>query len=235
MFALDARWAVRSFEHDRGANVRCALCGDLVLDCGGHQDVDVGSEEVFGVDLVSVGETTNAPSFVGVVPQRLGVDSVAVHDSACVISDMGDGNSHPSKRTCGVFANVAEALDCSGGAAKVSVDLFEVVGQDERCALAGGLVAPDGSAGLNGLSCDDAAGVLAIAAAAKRVEIGVHHPHHVLSSGADIGCGDVVFGADVRTERMGEASDNAFDFGAAVLARIEANAALGAAEGDVRE
>ncbi len=67
------------------------------------------------------------------------------------------------------------------------------------------------------------------------VGVGVHHPRHGLAVGADVGRGDVVLGADVLAERVGEAARDALQLGARDRVRIELDAALATAEGKAHQ
>ena len=70
---------------------------------------------------------------------------------------------------------------------------------------------------------------------ADRVHVRVHDPRHRLRVGAHVGRRDVVVGADVRAERVGEAARDALQLGARDRVRVELDAALAAAERQVHE
>jgi hypothetical protein len=68
---------------------------------------------------------------------------------------------------------------------------------------------------------------------ARQAHVRVHHPHHHLGVRPHVGGGDVVLGADVAAERVREAAGDALELAERVVARVELDAALGAAERDV--
>ena len=235
LLGVDGCRSVRSLEDRRGLDVRRTSLGDLVLDGCGHEYVNIGSEEVFDVDVFAARKASYAAGFVGVAPQFLGVDAVAVGDGPGVVGDVGDRHAHAAERTSAVFADVSESLNCGGGASRVLAGSFVMVGEHKRCALARCLVTTDRTAGLDRLARDDATSVLALDAAAARVHEGVHHPDHVPRRRADVGGGDVVFGADVGAQRMGEPANDSFDLANAMFTWVEGDAAFGTTEGHVGE
>ena len=129
-------------------------------------------------------------------------------------------------------ADVAEALHGERGAVEAEVLVAGPFLEAVNDAEARGLLAAVAAARGHGLAGDDAAHAHLLGVA-HGVHVRVHHPHHGLRVGADVGRRDVPFGTDVRAQSVGEAARDAFDLGDGVLARVELDAALAAAEGDV--
>jgi hypothetical protein len=211
---------------------RGGLGGDLQLEGGGDEDVDLGGEEGVLVDRLGALVAGHAAGVLDVLGQAPRVDALGVDDGPGVVLDGDHAGAHAREDVGGVGAHVAKALHREGGAIQGEVVLAGPLLHHVHEALAGGLLAALGAARGEGLAGDHAPQGVLVAAGAP-VHVGVHHPHHGLGVGAHVRRGDVVVGADVVTQRVGEAAGDALELGLAVLAGVELDAALGAAEGDL--
>ena len=171
---------------------------------------------------------------VDVLAELVRVDALGVGDVAADVADADDDRALLREQARGVAADVAEALDDDVRAVEVEVLVLRPLGDAVNDALAGRLGAAVAAAGGDALAGDDAADRVAVAGA-DDVHVRVHHPDHRLAVGVHVGRRDVEVGADVAAERRGEAARDALELGLAVLARVELDAALAAAERDLVE
>ncbi len=183
-------------------------------------------------DRLGAGVPGHAAGAAHVFGQLEGVDAVGVGDVALPVADRDQGGAGAGEDPGGVRADVAEALHGVGRAVEVEAAVAGPLGDAVDDALAGGLLAPVRAAGGDGLAGDDPAGLAPVGGVGEG-EVRVHHPDHGLGVGAHVGRGDVVVGADVVAEGVGEAAGDALELAGRVLAGLELDAALGAAEGDV--
>src|SRR5262249_46019311 len=160
------------------------------------------------------------------------VDALGVGDVAAGVADADDHGALLRQQARRVAADVAEALDDDVAAVEVEVAVAGPLGDAVDDALAGGLGAAVAAARRDALAGDDAAHGVAIAGA-DDVHVRVHHPDHGLAVGVHVGRRDVVLGADVGAKRRGEPPRDPLELGLAVLADVDLDAALAAAERDL--
>jgi hypothetical protein len=126
-----------------------------------------------------------------------------------------------------VLAGVAEALDGDADLRRVPAPtllqhLDGVVG-----AAAGGVVAPEAAAEVQGLAGDHRRGALAAV-----LGVLVHHPAHDHGVGVDVGRRDVGLGADEVGPCADEAPAESLELQLGQRLGVDGDAALAAAEGD---
>jgi len=124
------------------------------------------------------------------------------------------------------IADVAEALDAHARAFHGQADPGRRRAPADEHAAPGGVAAPAASAQRERLAGHDRGRGCAV-----HHGVGVHHPGHDFFVGVDVGRGDVPVGADDDADFAGVAPGQTLEFGFGQLARVDAHAALGAAEG----
>src|SRR6185295_16973310 len=202
---------------------------ELELEGGGHEDVGVEREELGALDLLCALVAGDRAGLADVLAELVRVDALGVGDVAAGVADADDHGALLRQEARGVAADVAEALDDDVAAVEVEVAVPGPLGDAVDDALAGGLGAAVATAGGDALAGDDAAHGVAIAGA-DDVHVRVHHPDHGLAVGVHVGRRDVVLGADVGAQRRGEPPRDPLELELAVLANIDLDAALAAAE-----
>mmetsp|Transcript_5448 Transcript_5448/g.13137 ORF Transcript_5448/g.13137 Transcript_5448/m.13137 type:complete len:351 (+) Transcript_5448:255-1307(+) len=174
--------------------------------------------------------------------ERLDVDAGGRGDHAAALGDGENDAAVVCDEVGGPVSDVAEALDDEGGVGDggearggggAALDAEEFA-DTEVDAEAGGLLAAADAAELDGLA-GDAGGRVDVAEG--HVLVRVHDEGHFAGAGAVVRCGNVDGGADgvFLDEFRGEAARDAVDFRKGELGLLEAEAGLGAAEGDLRD
>ncbi len=130
----------------------------------------------------------------------------------------------------GVLSNVAEALDRAGGLRGVNAELLHSFADEDDDAEAGGFGAAQGTAAANGLAGNGARNVFA-----AEDGVFIHEPAHILSVGAHVRGRDVDAVTESVIEGADITADQTFAFADGEIARINNDAALAAAERDVRD
>jgi hypothetical protein len=156
------------------------------------------------------------------------VEAVVVEDAAGVVlrgDDLGAGLGEQLGRR---RAHVAEALHRHARAVQVQADAARRFAPGDEHAAAGGLHAAQAAAQVDGLAGDHAGG-----GGAGVHRVGVHHPRHDLRVGVHVGRRDVLLRADDDADLAGVAARQPLQLLQRQLLRVDADAALGAAEGQV--
>ncbi len=125
-------------------------------------------------------------------------------------------------------SDIAESLQGHARAFDLHAEAARRLAADEIDAATGGLLAPQRSAQRHRLAGDHAGD-----RGADIGRVGIHHPRHHLGVGVDVGRGDVARGTDDDADLAGVAAGEPFQLLARQLLRIDTDAALGAAEGQV--
>ena len=207
---------------------------DLELHGGGDEDVALGAEELVARDRDALVVTGDAARLLHMGGERDGVETGRVADGARVVADRDAEGAGLRQQHGGMRADVAVALHREPSAVEREVLLFGPLVDGIDHALAGRLVAAHRAARTERLAGDDTAhGVLVLGA--RAVHVGVHHPDHGLGVGAHVGGGDVILGADVGAEVVGEAAGDPLELRLRVVLGVDPDAALGAAEGDIEQ
>src|SRR5690606_18086567 len=220
--------AVGAFDQDARADQVGIVPGDLAFQGGRDQDFGLERPEFLGAERLRVGGACHAAVFAHMVEQGQDVQAVGVVDDARVVvhrDDLGPGFVEQAR---GGAAHVAEALDGDACALDVDAGFARRLAGRHVHAAAGGFDAPPAAAQRARLAGHHAGGGGAFVHG-----IGVHHPGHDLAVGVHVRRGDVLVGPDDVMDFAGVAARDAFQFALGVLARVDADAALGAAEGQV--
>ena len=126
--------------------------------------------------------------------------------------------------------DVAESLHGDRRALDVEAEMLRRLARDDHHAAAGGLAAAERAAHLDRLAGDDGRRRVADVHA-----VGVHHPRHDLIVGVDVGRGHVLLRPD-RVDDLGDvAPRQRLELALRHPRRVADDAALAAAEGDVRD
>ena len=125
-------------------------------------------------------------------------------------------------------AHVAEALHRHPRALQVEVQAARGLAAGDEHAAPGGLDAPERATQVDRLAGDHAGG-----GGADVHRIGVHHPRHDLGVGVDVGRRDVLLRADDDADLAGVAPRQPLELLERQHLRVDADAALGAAVGQV--
>ena len=136
--------------------------------------------------------------------------------------------------TAVVRADVAEALHEHRRALELEALLLGPLEDAEHQPLPRRLLPAEGPPARHWLAGDDALDHLLLRRP-DHVRVGVHHPRHRLAVRADVRRGDVVLGADVLAERVGEAARDPLELELRDRVRIELDAALSSAEREAQE
>ena len=156
------------------------------------------------------------------------VEAVAVVVAAAGVGDGDDPRPGVGQQPRGDAAHLPEALHRDAQPVqRVAAAFGDLLGREEDAA-AGGLVAALAAADLHRLAGHDGGHRVAVAH-----RVGVHHPGHDAGVGAHVGGGDVAVGADDRLEFGDEAAAQVLQFAVAQRGRVDDDAALGAAVGQV--
>ena len=198
MCASGRRRAVGAFDDQLGLDVVDVLFGDLFLERGGDEDVDVELEDVCLAERLAAGEAGHrlvlarrarwsfgmsrplsfwTPPFQSVTPM--------IFAPCSAISSRADR------------ADVAEALHGDARALELEAEMLRRLARHDHHAAAGRLAAAERSAHLDRLAGDDRR-----RAVADVHRVGVGDPRHDLFVGVDVGRRDVLVGAD-RVDDLG--------------------------------
>lgn len=206
---------------------------DHLLKSGGDEDFDLGLVELFLADGGSLGVAADAAFLLDVGGEVVGVDALVVLEEAGVIGDGDELGALLLEDLGGPGTDVAEAQHAEGALLGLEAEFGEHFDEGVNDALAGGFFAAERAAVFDGLAGDDGGGIFT--ADVGKEGVGVGDPGHVLGVGADVGRGDVVIRADTVGDGGREATDDALHLAVAVLAGIDLDAALAAAEGHADE
>ena len=143
------------------------------------------------------------------------------------IADRHDLALRVAKEAGGVGAHVAEALDGDPCARNAAAQPAEQLQRQAPHAAAGCLIAAWNPVILHRLAGDAGRGKSVV------LVILIHDPRHHLRRGAHVGRGDVDIGTEQDEDGIHEPPGNAFQYPRRQLRRIDGNAALGTAIGDV--
>ena len=201
--------------------------GDRALEGRGHQDVDGQLEQLRVGDLLAVGRGDGALLLLGRVDE-LRAQALLVVDAAARVRDREHLHARLFEEPRDVHARVAVTLDGRGRALQGQVHpLGGLVDRDEA-ALGGRLVAAGRAAERNRLARDDAERRVAL-----RHRERVHDPGHVLGRRVDVGRRDVAVVAEDDGDLGRVAPGQPLVLVHRERLRVDRDAALGAAEGDV--
>ena len=235
--------SVGGFGDDAGLDAGGVVDCDLVFQGGGDQDVALLLE-----DFVRLAEQLggrvggDAAVLAAVAADRFHIESASVVEGGVDLADADDQGAGVGQFACGVPADVAEALhdDALAGepAAQPGGGVFGGVGQAVDDAVVDAEAGGFGAAG-DAVQGDGFAGDAAPVVDVFRMQdaVGVGDPGHFALAGAVVGGGhihgraDVVFLVEFDSQTAGDALD---ELGVA-LVRVDADAALCAAEGDIDE
>ncbi len=159
--------------------------------------------------------------------QRDKVETLRVVDAAADVADRDDAPAELRDARRGVAAHVAEALHDHAAVLRELEQVHHAVGA-EGDAAPGGFLAPERAADAHRLARDDAGhGV------AHLVGVGVHHPRHGLLVGAHVGRHHVGLRPDEGDHLAGVAARDALQLADGAIVRVDRDAALGPAIGQV--
>ena len=162
--------------------------------------------------------------------ERVGVDAVRVIDRAEHVGDCHNLHAGLVHEPGGTAADLTEALHGDGGILFLDAEVAERRARREIHAQRRRLSSPERTAKRDRLSGHDARlGV------AHGLRVGVHKPRHRLGVGAHVGRGDVNLRADHGEQLVHVAAGDALDLSLRVFGRIEGDATLRAAVGQVEE
>jgi hypothetical protein len=218
--------AVGAFDDDAGARVARALDGELAFERGGDEELALEAPELLGVDRCGAGEALQAAVRGGVRERGGDVDAGLVHQDGGVVGDRDHARAGVVEHARADAADVAEALHDHARALDRQAQMAGGLARGDEHAAAGGFLAAQAAAERDRLAGDDAGG----GAAAVHRE-GVHHDRHRHRVGADVGRRDVLVRADDDADLGGVAARDALQLALADARRVDADAALGAAEG----
>src|ERR1700722_9460656 len=224
---LDRGGAVRRLGQDAALELPGVFLGDDAVKGRGDEDFARLDEQVLVGNFVATGESGDAPGARIVVFERMEIESLRVIDTAADIADADNARAilgHARRR---VTADVAEALD-DDAAVFGQLESFDDPVGEEGDAASGRLLAPKRAADADGLAGDDARDGVA-----DLVRVGVHDPRHGLLVGAHIGRHDVGLRADEGNHLAGVAAGDPFEFADGALVRVDRDAALAAAVGEI--
>ena len=176
------------------------------------------------------GKSDHAAGLGHVVLELADVEAVGVPDPALDVADARDRAPVAPQQTRGHAAHVAEALHDDLLAPQLLAQALGRLVEHVDDAAPGGLAPARGAAHDDRLAGDDPGHALALGHG-----VGVHHPGHGLLVGAEVGGGDVEIGADHEDDLGGVAAGEVLPLARRELARVAADAALGAAVGQAHE
>ena len=232
-------WRVGGFGDQRGLDAVGVAGGELVLQRGGDEDVAGLLERLqrVGEDLAG-GEVADPAMFPALFGDRFHVEAVGVVEAGVVLGDADDPRAVVGEFPRRVIADVAQALHDhafafeSGREAVSGVGVGEAVDDAVEDAQSGRL-APARDAVQRERLAGDAAEVVDVV----RVEraVGVDDPGHLALAGAVVGRRDIDGRADeaVSVEFDHQAARDALNKLGRALVGVDADAALGSAEGDI--
>ena len=147
-----------------------------------------------------------------------------------MVADADDLDAARGEAERRMRADIAEALDDRGRADRIDLERLHGAEGEEGDAVAGRLAPPERAAGADRLAGDDLRHGDALVHG-----IGVHEPRHDLLVGAHVRRHDVDARADERDHLLHVAARQVLEFAPRERARIDRDAALGAAVGQVGE
>ncbi len=197
--------------------------GDLAFQRGRDQDLALGLPELLGADGFGA-EALDGAVVRHVLDQRRHVQAGRVEQRGLVVLHRDDLGAGLMEQLGGDAADIAEALHDDARALDFQAQIARGLDADHEHAAAGRLAAAQRAAQRDRLAGDDAG-----RRAALVHRIGVHHPRHHLFVGVDVRRRDVLVRSDDDVDFAGIAARHAFELGARQLARVDADAALGAA------
>ncbi len=156
------------------------------------------------------------------------VDAIGIVDGAMNVAEAHDLASRLVQELRGDRADVAEALHDDPRALEGHLLRVAGLARDDKDAAPRRLDAPRAAADRDGLAGDDAMNAVAVVHGER-----VHDPRHDLRVGVDVGRRNIHLGADHPGDLSGVAAREPLQLGHRELRRIEDDAALAAAEGDV--
>ena len=223
---------IGAFAENAGLHAICVLCGDLILNGGGHHNVAWLEKDFLRGHFRAASGKFRQRLALRVAPvNELGdVEALFVVEGAVDIGDADDLVTRFMHEHCAHRADIAEAL------------------HDDACLLA--LHAELGDSAFAGNHQTPASGFLAAARAAERERfagddgrggvahvhrVGVHDPGHGLLVGAQVRSWDVALGPDKLYDLRGIAAGNALDLAHGKLGRVADNTTLRAAKRNVND
>jgi len=203
-----------------------------VLERGRDQHVGLGFEKLFVVDAVDGGGGVafqQAPGMRGHGLVDCGqVQSIWVVQATADVADRNNLAAHLVQDARGPRADVAVALNCNRRVrCRAAYALQELAGDDGHAATGGCRAA------LRATHAERLAGHELEHLRAADHAGGVRDPGHDLRVGVHIGCRDVALAAQDGQDHRGEAAGHALDLALGHAGRVDLDAALGAAIGDV--
>jgi len=173
-----------------------------------HQELAGNREELGGGQRLGLGVAEDAAGLrpLDVLEQVVGVDALFVDDRAGHVGDGHDLGAVVEKGARRGVAHVTEALQHHAAALDGQIDLLGRRRGGEEDAVAGGVLPPQRAANGDGLAGDHAGG-----GGTHVHRVGVHHPGHLALSGAHVGRGNVLLGADEDADLGGVPAGDALD------------------------